>query len=134
MASLNYMMTTDANPHDDLCPDSIDSWCHYKWALARNEIPECHHLEITAEIGEQLRPLYECLPSPELLSRCVRMTIQNSNESFNAQIWRHASQSEASCLNTIQAAVGIIYGWDDHLGMELWTRCMASFTSLEAWE
>lgn len=86
-----HKCSTDKNPQHHLCPEGSDSWC--KWRVAERERRLAtfkHPPPLADNVAEAIKPIYEALSTPELLKRCVGANTQNSNESFNATVWRLA--------------------------------------------
>jgi hypothetical protein len=106
-ASVFHMVSTDVDPHHSHCPDGDKSWCFFKRAAALNETPREHTPTLTKEVAEHLLPAYERLTKEDLLKRCSRMKTQNSNECFNAQIWRRCSKTEATSLHSVETAAAL---------------------------
>ena len=90
-ATYFHKCSTDKNPQHHLCLEGGERWC--KWRVAEKEgtLNTFKHPPPLAEIvAEAIKPIYEALSSPGLLERCVGANTQNSNESFNATVWRLA--------------------------------------------
>ena len=106
-ASLFHSVSTDQDPHHSYCPQGSTSWCFFQRAVALKEEPRPHRPSLTRDVAEKLLPIYERLTNPDLLKRCTRMKTQNSNESFNAQVWRRCPKTEPTSLRTVQTAVAL---------------------------
>ncbi|KAL8578095.1 hypothetical protein ACOMHN_055415 [Nucella lapillus] len=91
-ASLYHCCSTDDEPQHDYCPD-ISSWCFYKIAIARGEVPPPHaeHVgtAISSDVLQGIKPIYERMSGPALLRKLAHGKTQNNNESINNLIWNH---------------------------------------------
>ncbi|GFY03696.1 uncharacterized protein TNCV_3666071 [Trichonephila clavipes] len=82
-ASLMHCSPTDKKPMHGKCPEGESSWCFYKRAIAKGEIPRSHssmRTYLSPQIVEKIMPVYQRLASDTILERCVAGKTQNSNE------------------------------------------------------
>lgn len=90
-ATLQHEMSTDNDPRHEKCPDGEDSWCFYRRAVAKREVPPSHKkylgTALSMEIIQKIMPVYQRLANDELLKRCLRGKTQNANESLHSIIW-----------------------------------------------
>lgn len=107
-ATLSHYMSTDAKPQHGKCPKGSDSWCFYNKSIADGRKPQSHD-KMPTRISEQLAlkiiPVYQRLASDELLSRCVRGTTQNQNESLHSLIWRKCPKENFISQKRLSIAV-----------------------------
>ena len=90
-ATYFHKCSTSENPQHHFCPDKSDTWC--KWQVAKREGTLAtfkHPTPLADNVAEAIKPIYEALSTTELLKRCLGANTQNSNESFNATVWRLA--------------------------------------------
>nr|XP_036677854.1 uncharacterized protein LOC108005992 isoform X2 [Drosophila suzukii] len=89
-ATYYHKCSTDDQPQHHLCPEGSESWCNWQVAKAEGKLETFKHKPPLAEIvADAIKPIYEALSNPDL-ERCVGANTQNSNESFNAIVWRMA--------------------------------------------
>ncbi|KAG0428678.1 hypothetical protein HPB47_024356 [Ixodes persulcatus] len=108
-ASLLHSYSTDQKPCHLACPQGEQSWCHYNrhqalLSAGKPSIAKHHRPLFSRDIAKELVPLYNRLAKADLLARCSRMQTQNSNESFNASVWKRCPKTEFSSLKTVETA------------------------------
>ncbi|KYQ56969.1 hypothetical protein ALC60_04084 [Trachymyrmex zeteki] len=110
-ATLNHYCSSDESPRHDNCPPGADSWCKWRQAESRNELATYKHEDqvIDNNIEKHLRPIYEKLSTEDLLTRCLGRT-QNSNESFNATVWRLNPKHLNSGIKIVELSAYIAAG------------------------
>ncbi|KYN01374.1 hypothetical protein ALC62_07834 [Cyphomyrmex costatus] len=88
--TLDHYCSSDESPRHGNCLAGSDSWCEWRQAEAKNQLPSYRHGKrvIDEEVENHIRPIYEALSTEDLLTRCLGGHTQNSNESFNATVWR----------------------------------------------
>ncbi|CAH2083321.1 unnamed protein product [Euphydryas editha] len=102
---LYHKLSTDQKPQHDGCSES---WCDWKKAQAANSLDTFHHKPpLSQEVFKAIRPIYEELSRDELLNRCLGGYTQNSNESFNATVWKLAPKSYSSGKKVLNVATDI---------------------------
>ncbi|KAK7473611.1 hypothetical protein BaRGS_00035158 [Batillaria attramentaria] len=105
-ASFFHTLSSDASHNHNLCPDGPKSWCFFKRALANNVEPGHHSKELPASV-EVLKPVYQRLGDPQLLSRCLQGKTQNSNEAFHSVLWRLCPKERWASLRSVETALAI---------------------------
>lgn len=106
-ASFFHTLSSDASHNHELCPDGPTSWCFFKRAQANNMEPRPHSKELPASVGEALKPVYQRLGDPQLLSRCLQGKTQNSNEAFHSVLWRLCPKERWASLHSVETALAI---------------------------
>lgn len=111
-ASLLHSYSTDAEPRHNACPRGEDSWCHYNRHQALLDAgkatkPQAHRPAFSKAIAAELVPVYNRLANADLLARCSRMKTQNTNESFNALVWKRCAKTEFASLKTVETAAAL---------------------------
>ena len=90
MAILDHCSSTDDDHHHDNCPPGEGSWCFYQRAKVKGLPPASHADSVGTPIcklvADHIRPAFERMSSDDLLSRCIRQSTQNANESAHAVI------------------------------------------------
>ena len=90
-ATFDHAVSTDEKPQHSLCPQGADSWCFHQRALALGETPGSHRANVgtplSAEVGAEVREVYERLGHRDLLRRCLRGATQNANECLHSKVW-----------------------------------------------
>ncbi|KAK3774819.1 hypothetical protein RRG08_018810 [Elysia crispata] len=89
-----YSTDHDKTPNHGLCPKGPTSWCKYNRVLAVNELPGRHTPTFGSDSGKIIFPVTKRSTDSDLLKRCAKMTIQNTNESFNSKIWQHCLKTQ----------------------------------------
>lgn len=104
-ATWYHKRSTDEEPNHKFCPEGKYSWCIYNRVKAQGGIQTYRHTKnIPATIMDLVKPIYEALSTPELLTRCLGGFTQNSNESLNQKIWKIATKKSWSGLETLKFA------------------------------
>ena len=104
------MRSTNKEPHYDLCPTGITSWCGFQRDLANNTTACTSDHPLAAAIAEEILPIFKALSSKELLAACLHGGTQNQNESFNALVWQRATKETHSSLPTVELATYLAIG------------------------
>ena len=91
-ATLTHCFSTDENPTHTKCPQGDKSWCFYNRAVANKKPPQPHKKFLHTPLDKNLvwkhmKPIYQRLTTPQLLSRCELKGTQNANESLHSVIW-----------------------------------------------
>ena len=90
-ATFNHVSSTDEKPNHGKCPTGTSSWCFYQRALAEGKQPGDHASNVSTplspEVAAHVEDVYLRLGHRDLLSRCLRNTTQNRNESLHARVW-----------------------------------------------
>ncbi|KOC58868.1 hypothetical protein WH47_01392, partial [Habropoda laboriosa] len=74
------------------CPSGTESWYKWRVAGATEKLDEFQHQPgFFKPVQNHLLPIYKDLSRDDLLERCLEAFTQNSNESFDATIWRLAT-------------------------------------------
>ena len=80
--TFDHAVSTDEKPQHSLCAQGADSWCFHQRALALGETPGSHRANVgtplSAEVGAEVREVYERLGHRDLLRRCLRGATQNA--------------------------------------------------------
>lgn len=64
------------------------SWCKYLIASENKEAYDHNkHFHLPAAVMDEVKPIFQSLADPNLLSRCLKGKTQNPNESLNNVIW-----------------------------------------------
>lgn len=99
-ATYFHKLSTDEQPHHQLCPKGPDSWCKYNVDQSTYK----HH-GLPVEVMTKLKPIYRDLAHPDLLKKCVHGLTQNPNESFNNLVWLRVPKTTFVGLKTLKAGV-----------------------------
>lgn len=112
LASPRHCMSTNASPMHGLCPTGEKSWCFYNRAMAKGEKPPDHKINTSTalrpEFSTKLMPIYNRLSTEDLLSRCVRVGTQNSNESLHHSIWSRCPKAKGTTKKKIEVCQNIV--------------------------
>lgn len=83
-----HKLSTNEKPNHGLCPKGSTSWCGYNRGLVDGN-PEAysHKNSLPEAVMEAIKPVFQALSSPDLLSKCLHGRTQNTNESLNQLIW-----------------------------------------------
>ncbi|KAH7943117.1 hypothetical protein HPB52_005608 [Rhipicephalus sanguineus] len=66
MATFHNVSSTDAEPHQELCPSGARSWCRHRAAEAEGKPQLPHTYNLPNKVVEALRPVYQRLSDPQL--------------------------------------------------------------------
>ena len=108
-AILYHSTSTEADPRHQFCPQGEESWCFYQKAVAKGECtkpPESHD-PIPEDMAVDLLHDFEALSDDDRLERCCRNMTQNTNESFNGQVWKRAPKTLFSSRLVVELAVSL---------------------------
>lgn len=97
-----HITSTDEEPMHDLCPYGQESWC--KWNAGDEEYD--HH-SIPVAIAEAIKPVFESLSKDDLLSRCLKGSTSNVNESYNNVLWRLVPKTDFSGLVPLEMSANM---------------------------
>lgn len=105
-ATFHHYRSTAKNPHHELCPKGVDSWCEWQQAKTNGTLRKYKQSfnTLPAEVLNAIRPIYEDLSKDELLRRCLGGFTQNANESINNIIWKVAPKTTNSSKKIIEIA------------------------------
>lgn len=81
------MISNNENPRHEQCPTGPESCCEYNKAQATGQKFN-HKPPLHPDVAKNVLPNYEGLSNDDLLNRCLGGNTRNSNESFNASVWR----------------------------------------------
>ncbi|KAH7943270.1 hypothetical protein HPB52_006589 [Rhipicephalus sanguineus] len=84
MATFHNVSSTDADPHQELCPSGARSWCRHRAAEAEGKPQLPHTYNLPNKVVEALRPVYQRLSDPQLQARCSGNKTQNAAESLHS--------------------------------------------------
>ncbi|KAH7961269.1 hypothetical protein HPB52_006399 [Rhipicephalus sanguineus] len=84
MATFHNVSSTDAEPHQELCPSGARSWCRHRAAEAEGKPQLPHTYNLPNKVVEALRPVYQHLSDPQLQARCSGNKTQNAAESLHS--------------------------------------------------
>ena len=109
-ASLLHSVSTDDDPQHDNCPKGLQSWCFYNRAIANEDRPGTHKdnvvsTAISTKVALAIKPVYERMTDPALLTRVQHGNTSNANESLNSTIWLRCPKTVFVGLDRVKAAV-----------------------------
>lgn len=105
-ATYYHKLSTDEEPHHELCPTGSESWCKYKQAQENNLLDEFKHKNsLPKSVMEIIKPIYKDLSCPSLLKKCLHGKTQNPNESINSVIWSRLSKTTFVGIQTLNLGV-----------------------------
>lgn len=100
--------STDVKPQHHLCPTGETSWCQYNKATAVGTIEQFKHKKVLPQaVMEAIKPVFESLTAPELLTRCLGGKTQNANESLNSVIWKYCPKRIYTGQNIVRIAANL---------------------------
>lgn len=105
MATFHNVSSTDAEPHQELCPSGARSWCRHRAAEAEGKPQLPHTYNLPNKVVEALRPVYQRLSDPQLQARCSGNKTQNAAESLHSVIWSLISKQQHASHFTVEVAV-----------------------------
>ena len=101
-------MSTDDQPHHTRCPDGEDSWCFFKKAEAKGEVPDSHedkvHHKLAFDVAQEMLPVYRRMSDPNLLKRLAKGKTQNPNECLHSVLWSRCPKTIFVGRHRIQGA------------------------------
>lgn len=101
-----HTRSTDAEPLHSFCPVGPNSWCKYNNAVSNNTIKDFRHkTTLPAAVMDAIKPVFNALAHPDLLTRCLGAFTQNANESFNSMIWQFCPKTSGSGRQITEIAV-----------------------------
>lgn len=108
-ATFYHYSSTDENPCHEKCPEGVTSWCEYQRAKAKSEEKSFKHSYTAwpSDVMSAIRPIYEDLTKDDLLERCLGGYTQNSNESFNQNVWKIMPKHLPASSTTVNIAANI---------------------------
>lgn len=84
-----HTRSCDAEPLHSFCPPGPNSWCKFQNALFEGtEKNYKHKITISSSVMDAIKPVFNDLSHPKLLSKCLGGKTQNTNESFNSLVWK----------------------------------------------
>lgn len=84
-----HTRSSDSEPLHSFCPTGNESWCRYNKAIASGIVEQFVHKNILPNSTmDVMKPIFNDLSHPKLLSRCLGGKTQNNNESINSLIWK----------------------------------------------
>ena len=84
-----HTRSSDTEPLHNFCPTGPDSWCKYQKSLCEGSLNVFKHgKSLPAPVMDVIKPIFNDLSHPKLLSRCLGGKTQNANESFNSLVWK----------------------------------------------
>jgi hypothetical protein len=82
--------------------ENCGEWCP---AVNENDIEKANKHRFPEHVLQQIRPVFEALTNPELLTKCLHGGDQNANECFHNFIWERLPKSTFAGLKRLQIAV-----------------------------
>ena len=106
-AILFHLTSNDTNPKHHHCPAGDNSWCFWKRAEAKGDVPGPHkdHESIPVDVGRKLVPIFQRLTEDGLLQRCKRGATQNPNEALHNVLWRFCPKVKYVGRRSLEAAM-----------------------------
>lgn len=106
IATFYHCTSTDENPRHDHCPPGEKSWCFYRRAEAKGDIPASHKamkVKFTLDPPErkQVLQVYMDLTKDDLLIKCMMGKTQNPNEALHGKIWSNLHKIRYFGLKTV---------------------------------
>lgn len=102
-ATYFHYVSTDDKPQHRFCSPS---WCKWQQAKEEGKLDSfVHKNKVPVVCMEAIKCVYERLTSRELLERCLGGFTQNSNESFNNNIWTILTKRTFSGMAILQLGV-----------------------------
>lgn len=84
-----HIRSTDTEPLHTFCPTDESTWCKYQQAVANGTVDSFkHEVTVFAAIMDAIKPVFNVLSHPTLITRCLGAFTQNANESLNSMIWQ----------------------------------------------
>ncbi|KAM7293882.1 uncharacterized protein ISCGN_023460 [Ixodes scapularis] len=108
-----HKLSTDEKPNHGLCPNGPSSWCGYNRSLSDGN-PETylHRNSLPTAVLEAIKPVFQALSSPGLLSKRLHGRTQNTNESLNQLIWCRCPKTTFVGTDTVKIAKRVVGGTD----------------------
>ena len=100
-----HKLSTDSKPLHHMC----SAGCPYKKAQLENKDFK-HKKSIPEEVMTVIKPVFQDLAHPDLLSKCLKGLTQNANESINNLIWKFAPKKKNHGVVTVNTAVALAVG------------------------
>ncbi|KAH7940011.1 hypothetical protein HPB52_020273 [Rhipicephalus sanguineus] len=104
MATFHNVSSTDAEPHQELCPSGARSWCRHRAAEAEGKPQLPHTYNLPNKVVEALRPVYQRLSDLQLQARCSGNKTQNAAESLHSMFSQSMKQTLQVLLCTVVAS------------------------------
>jgi hypothetical protein len=105
-ATLFHLSARDDQPLHGKCPEGATSWCSFQRAVAAGKQDTYKHKAgLPLEIVRAIKPVYERLTDPDMLSKCLHGKTQNANESFNGMIWNRCPKETYIGRKNLQLGV-----------------------------
>ncbi|KAE8745984.1 hypothetical protein FOCC_FOCC007346 [Frankliniella occidentalis] len=101
-----HIRSRDSKPQHKFCPKGPNSWCKYVNAKRDGSLQNFKHKNsLPVVVMDAIKPVFVDLTKEDLLQRCVGGHTQNSNESFNAVIWKNVPKSVFCGKTTLDVGV-----------------------------
>ncbi|KAH7943394.1 hypothetical protein HPB52_007797 [Rhipicephalus sanguineus] len=105
MASFHHVTSTDTDPHHDLCPEGVESWCRHDGSKANGVPPPKHKYNLPGYVANALLPVYQRLSQASLLQRCLGAKTQNESESLHPVLWSLMPKEQHASLIAVETAL-----------------------------
>ena len=100
-----HTRSTDAEPLHTFCPTGNESWCGFNKAVASGDSKSfVHKNTIPLSVMDAIKPIFNDLSHPKLLSRCLGGKTQNNNESINSLIWKLSPKTQGAGRRIVEIA------------------------------
>lgn len=100
-----HTRSTDSEPLHTFCPSGPESWCAYNNAIASGTVNKfVHKATIPKSVMDLIKPIFNDLSHPKLLSRCLGGKTQNNNESINSLIWKLCPKTQGVGRRIVEIA------------------------------
>lgn len=104
-AAYFHTRSNDAEPLHSFCPTGRESWCKYNKAVACGTIKTFKHKNtVPTSVMDTIKPIFNDLSQPKLLSRCLGGKTQNNNESINSLIWKLCPKTQGVGRRIVEIA------------------------------
>lgn len=101
-----HTRSTDSEPLHSFCPKDASSWCKYQKSVINGDADKFRHKKtLPSCVMDAIKPVFNALSQPTLLSRCLGAFTQNANESFNSIIWQICPKMSGSGRKISEIAV-----------------------------
>ncbi|CAF1397869.1 unnamed protein product, partial [Rotaria magnacalcarata] len=104
-AILKHKSASNSNPHHEWCSAS---YCGYLQALEKEEDYDHTPHSLPTNIMKAIRPVFEELTHPDVLSKVVNGGSQNANESFHAMLWSLSPKNRYSTGTIIDFCAAMV--------------------------
>ncbi|GFV62905.1 uncharacterized protein TNCV_3719111 [Trichonephila clavipes] len=84
-----HIRSSDDEPLHCFCPAGPNSWCKYQNQVLEGSVETFRHSnKLPVAVMDAIKPVFNDLPQPKLLQKCLGGKTQNNNESINSLIWK----------------------------------------------